>query len=101
MAPPSATKPSNNHIILIRGVLFLMMLQTTILIAGIPWAFRIHGSVSSLAAHMEFMIPAAQLATQEEHMALIARVIACEIRIQDLKNHDRNPGDPFKALKPK
>lgn len=100
MAPPSKSGPSNpnGHIVLIRGVLVLMMLQTTILIAGIPWAFRIHGDVRSLAAHMEFMIPGAKLASQKDYMNLLSRVVANEVRIQDLKNHDQNTGDPFDAI---
>lgn len=97
MPPQKNPVTVNGHVILFRGVIALMALQTTILIAGIPWAFRMNGAVSSIQAQMEFVIPVTQSASQKEFMSLLERVVACEIRIQDLKSH-QNTGDPFDAL---
>jgi hypothetical protein len=53
-----------------------MALQTSILIAAIPWAFSVNSSVKTVEAKLEFLSPISQL---------LERVTRLEMEIQALK----------------
>lgn len=82
----------NGQTFLIRGVITLLILQTTILLAGIPWALGIHGSVSTIKTKVEFLSP-----LSAQYIAVLERLKECEVKIEAL-NAQRNTGDPFDAV---
>ena len=88
----SSTPVHNGSGLLVRGVIALMCVQTSILLAGIPWALTLHGSIRTIEVEIAHLTPLG-----DRYIALLERVKACEVRIQGL-NEQRNTGDPFDAV---
>ena len=89
---PPATPKGNGSGVVLRGVLGLLLLQTTILVAGIPWALGVQGSVSTIGTQMNFLAP-----LNDRYVELLERVKECEVRIEGLAS-PKNTGDPFDAV---
>jgi len=75
-----------------RGIITMLILQTSILLAGVPWALGVHGSVKTIETQIEFLAP-----LNDRYIDLLERLMAVEVRIQTL-NKPRNTGDPFDAV---
>jgi len=89
---PGPTVKGNGSVTVVRGVIGLLILQSTILVAGIPWAMGVHGSISTIETQMVYLAP-----LNERYIELLERVKECEVRIQTL-NNPPNTGDPFDAV---
>ena len=68
---------------------WLVVFQTSILVAGIPWAFGVqrdiavvHEDVAVVKSKMEDFAPAAELASRKEFTDLLERVVRCETKIE-------------------
>lgn len=59
-----------------RVTISLLGIQTIILLAGIPWAFRVHGSVTAISATL------ATMPNQTEYTDLLQRVTVLETRAE-------------------
>ena len=65
-------------------LLFFVGIQTTIMVAGIPWAFSMHGRITAVESHLQIMAPLA-MATHDEYDDLIQRITRCEVEILNIK----------------
>lgn len=66
-------EPKNGSM-LSRTMVILLGIQTSILLAGIPWAFMVHGSVTAIRARLDAM------PQQSEYTDLLQRVTVLETK---------------------